>query len=441
MFNNILIVCVCLYATIINAQTTNISKIDSLLSSIASNNEIMGSISIYSNGEEIYKKSMGFADVAKQLPADEFTKYRIGSITKTYTATIIMQLIEEGKLSLNTPLETYFPLIPNSDRIDIESLLRHRSGLFNVTEEKDFSSWVMEYQTKSQMLARFVKNGTVFEPNTKTEYSNTNFILLSYVAEEIENKPFSTIVNSRIVKPLKLRKTEYGKVINTKNNEALSYAKKDENWSVLPETHMSAPMGAGAIVASPTEINIFYQNLFSGKLTSTTSLMEMKKEIDGIGMGMSNFHIIGKESYGHAGRIDGFESLAIYFPNDNLSVAFTTNALNVSIQSILLPVFELYFENDSNNQSKKTSFNYESKDLDVYLGTYNSSETPIEVVFSKNENILIAKTQRQPPFNLIALKKNFFEYPLLGLTFKFDIEKNSVTIEQGGKNGFELKKK
>ncbi|NAS29853.1 serine hydrolase [Flavobacteriaceae bacterium R38] len=439
MIKKTFLFCMCLCAFVINAQQLNESKIDSLLNLIASKDEVMGSISIYSNGKEIYNKSIGFADVKNRLQADEFTKYRIGSVTKTFTATVIMQLIEEGKLTLDTPLKTFFPLIPNADKIDIESLLKHQSGLFNVTEEKDFSTWMLEHQTREQMLARFIKNGTIFEPKTKTMYSNTNFILLSYIAEAIEDDNFSNIIDARIVKPLKLKRTGIGQSIQSKDNEALSYVKRDGNWKLLPETNMSAPMGAGAIVSTPKEINTFYENLFSGTLVSKTSLLKMKGEQGGVGMGMSNFFIMGKDSYGHAGRIDGFESLAIYFPKNKLSIAFTANALNVSVQSVLIPIFELIFGEDTKKENE-LSYQLASKDLNVYLGVYNSSETPVEVVFSKNENTLIAKTQGQPPFNLTPIGEDFFKYPVLGLTFKFNKTTQTVIIEQGGSNSFELKK-
>jgi D-alanyl-D-alanine carboxypeptidase len=102
----------------------------------------MGSISLFQNEAEIYTKTIGFSNVENQTKPNKRTKYRIGSITKTFTAVIIMQLIDEGKLSLETRLDNFFPDIPNASNITIESLLRHRSGLYDVTNQENFASWM-----------------------------------------------------------------------------------------------------------------------------------------------------------------------------------------------------------------------------------------------------------------------------------------------------------
>jgi len=311
------------------------SKLDLYFNSLESSDNQMLSISVFSNGNEVYKRSIGFTDVSNGKRPNELTKYRIGSISKTFTATIIMQLIDEQKLSLDTPLNKYFPHIVNSEKITVELLLRHRSGLFDIIRDKDINDWIYKTQTREQMLERFIKNGSIFEPDERTKYSSTNYLLLTYIAEEIENKPYSLILESRIIEPLELKRTEYGKKINTNGNEALSYTKEWYNWELEPETNMSAPSGAGALVSTPSEVNIFINSLFSGKLVSDASFNKMIDFRNRTGMGLFQLSFRHIGGIGHEGFIDGFRSIVVYFPKENFSVTILTNGLTTSFTSVI----------------------------------------------------------------------------------------------------------
>lgn len=417
----------------INSQTFNSKKLDSLFNTIESNNQGMGVISILKKNQPIYFKSMGYSNTDKNIKADENTKYRIGSISKTYTATIIMQMIDEKKLTLNSYLDSYFPQIPNASKITIEDLLRHQSGLYNITEEKDLRTWITKKQSREKMLARFAKHSVGFQPKEKTSYSNTNYILLSYIAEDIDGKSFSTILKNRIIKPLQLKRTHFGKPINAKKNEALPYYFENGKWnSITTETHLSAPMGAGGIIASTGDVAKFYMNLFSGKLVSNISLKKMTDTSKGMGLGMSSLDFKGLKVYGHDGGIDGFTSFALHIPEKNISIAIALNGSSTSILPLVISILEIYFENDSTLKSK-SSYKLTSKDLDQYLGIYSGNTFPAKVTFTKKKNILYAQATGQPLFKLIAVKKNVFKYDAMGITFSFGSEKDSLTIVFQGK--------
>ena len=176
-------------------------KLDSLISRIERHNKGMGSISIFQKGKEVYQISYGYENIEKDIHATKKTKYCIGSITKSFTATIIMQLIEENKLSLDTKLANFFPKIPYSKDITIEQLLRHRSGLVNYTNSPYFHSWSDTARTKSEMVEKFIENGAGFKPSEMSQYCNTNYVLLSFIAQKIEGKDYSEILTERISKP------------------------------------------------------------------------------------------------------------------------------------------------------------------------------------------------------------------------------------------------
>ncbi|MFT5762523.1 MAG: D-alanyl-D-alanine carboxypeptidase, partial [Polaribacter sp.] len=406
---------------------------DNLFDKLESENKAMGTVSIFDDGKEIYQKEIGFANYKTKTRADKFTKFRIGSITKTFTATIISQQIDEGKLTLNTFVKDYFPEIPNATKITIEDLLRHQSGLANITKDKEIRSWITKPQTRKQMINRFIKNGIDFEPKEKSEYSNTNFIILSYITEEIDKKSFSEILESRIIKPLQLKRTEFGKAIAPKNNEALPYYFENNQWNFIDmQTNMSAPMGAGAIVSTSSELNVFYSNLFSGKLTSAASLKKIMSIKNGKGLGIMQFDFKDLKVFSHDGGIDGFQSFALYIPEKNTTMAFTFNGLNAMMMPTVISILEAYFENDT-SLKKTTTLQLKTEELDVYLGVYSGETFPAKVTFTKKGTTLFAQATGQPIFELIAPKKDSFIYDAMGIRFDFNLKNKTMDLTFGGK--------
>jgi CubicO group peptidase (beta-lactamase class C family) len=177
-------------------------KIDSLFDSLAINNEYMGTISIFKKNQEIYSRSTGFADIKNDVLSNNKTRYRIGSISKTFTAVLIMQLVEENKLNLNDKLSEYFPEIKLSNHITIEQLLTHRSGIYNFTDIKDYKSWMEKPISKKELISKINNNKRRFKPNKKFEYSNSNYFLLSLIIEEIENNLFKNILEKKYSFPI-----------------------------------------------------------------------------------------------------------------------------------------------------------------------------------------------------------------------------------------------
>lgn len=326
-------------------KNKNRKKLNAFFNTIASINKGMGSISFFQDSEEIYHKTIGFSNVKNQIKSNKRTKYRIGSITKTFTATIIIQLVDEGKLSLETKLATFFPEIPNASNITIESLLRHRSGLYDITNQEDFANWMEKPQTQEQMVYRIIKNGIIFNVNEQMEYSNTNYILLSYIAEKIEGNTFDKILLSRIIEPCDLKDTYFGGEIKNENNEAFSYSMENE-WKLATETDMSVPMGAGGIISTPTDVNIFYDQLFNGNLISDSSRLAMTDIIDGWGMGLSQFPFPNKLAYGHPGSIDGFSSIVVYFPKEKLGITYIANGEDLPLRNIFFTALNIYFDDN-----------------------------------------------------------------------------------------------
>lgn len=422
-----------LLSMIVKGQDFDTQKLNDLFNTLEAENQLMGTISVTKNGDEVYYKSFGFYNVNQHLKPNKATKYRIGSITKTFTATVILQMIDEGKLTLNTTVSKYFSQIPNASKITIEDLLRHQSGLFNVTAQKDVKDWISKPQSRKQMLARFVKNGIVFQPKKDMQYSNTNYILLSYIAEEIDKKSYAKILEDRIINPLQLKRTEFGKAINSKNNEAFSYYFENDKWNKINrQTHMSAPMGAGAITSTANDLITFYNALFNGKLISEKALKEMTTTAGNFGLGISELQFKGMKVFGHSGAIDGFQSYALYIPRKNVALAILANGASAQVYPIMINVLETYFKNDKSLQGS-SSITVSSEDLDKYLGVYSGKTFPAKVTFTKKKNVLFAQATGQPIFELLPVEKDVFKYDSMGIVFKFSNQAKEMRINIGGK--------
>ena len=141
----------------------------------------MGTLSISENSKIIYSKSIGKDDVASGKLSNNLTKYRIGSISKMFTACLIFQAIEENKISLKQNINRFFPKIANSKEITIGNLLNHHSGIHNYTNDTSYLNYYTTSKSKKEMLEIIQAGGSDFKPNSKAEYSNSNYILLSFI--------------------------------------------------------------------------------------------------------------------------------------------------------------------------------------------------------------------------------------------------------------------
>lgn len=413
----------------ISAQDFNRAKLDSLFETIDRNDKGMGSISIFRNGEEIYSNTIGFADVNSRKKAGPETKYRIGSVSKTFTAAVVMQLIEEKKLNLNTKLFQFFPEVPNSEKISIENLLRHQSGLVNFSQAEDFKEWKGTEQSRTQMLNRIRENGFTFQPGEKSEYSNTNYLLLSYVIENIEKKDFAEVIKSRITGPLKLQNTYYGGVLNSAAGEAISY-NKTGNWTPVEQTHMSIVKGAGALSSTPSDLNRFLSALFSGKVVKPSGLEKMKELKGDFGIGLVALPLDEKVFYGHTGGIDGFNSVVAYLPEEGISIAFTSNARDMAPPAILLGAAKIFFGKEYEIPTFK-SFEVAAEDFVQYEGIYSGENFPLKLKIFTQEGQLMGQAEGQPSFPLEAYEKNKFKFDRLGVKLEFIPAQNKMIFKQG----------
>jgi D-alanyl-D-alanine carboxypeptidase len=417
--------------TSVNAQSINKARLDSLLNVLAANNKSMGSLAISQNGQIVYQKSIGNAaiDSPATIPASAKTKYRIGSISKMFTGVMVMQLVEEGKLTLETTLDKFYPEVPNAAKITIGMMLSHHSGLHNFTNDPAYMAYMLSPQTHEQMVTRIAAMKSDFEPGAKAQYSNTNFLLLSYIIEKVTKKTYPDLVKQRVINKIGLKDTYYGWKINTANNEALPYTYANNKWAKFSETDMTIPTGAGSMVSTPSDLDKFIEALFAGKLVKPASLELMKTMKDKFGLAMFLSDFKGKASYGHGGAIDAFRSELAYFPAEKLAVSYIANGGGYDPSKVMQGVLSICFN------APYTIPNFaEVKGLDKYLGVYANPVLPIKITITKDGAALIAQATGQSSFPLDATATaDSYAFEAAGIVMDFRPDKSELTLKQGGK--------
>jgi D-alanyl-D-alanine carboxypeptidase len=406
------------------------TKLDNYFNALEQNNKFMGSVAVSKNGEIIYTKSIGFADIENNLKATENSKYRIGSISKSFTTVLVLKAIEQKKLDLNQSIEKWFPTIKNAKKITVKHLLSHRSGIHNFTNDKDYLTYNTQRKTEEEMVEIIAKGGSDFQPDSKAEYSNSNFVLLTYILEKTLNKSYSELLQKYIVEPIGLTNTYVFEKINTSNKECKSY-RFVGSWNEETETDYTIPLGAGAITSTPSDLTKFADALFGGKLLKFESLEIMKTIKEGYGIGLFQIPFYKNVGYGHTGGIDGFSSVYSHFPDDIISYALISNGTNMNKNDISIAVLSAVYNKPYEIPSFKT-FNVTSEELDKYLGVYSSKQIALKITITKDGNTLIAQGTGQPAFPLEATDKDKFKFDQAGAKLEFNTKDKTLILFQGG---------
>lgn len=413
----------------------NSAKMDSLIHVLEQHDKAMGTLTLARNGKAFYKKAFGYKQLSGKIKNETDTKYRIGSVTKMFTATMILQLIEEGKLTLETKLGAYYPDIPNANDITIEQLLTHHSGLYNFTDG-EYLKFHTKPKTQQEILDIIAKQTPDFKPGERAGYSNTNYMLLGYIIEKLTGKSYSENLRLRIAGKTGLKNTYVGSKINPKNNEAYSYSFNGFNWIVEDETDMSLPGGAGALVSNTADLIKFIDALFSTKLVSETSLSRMATIKDGYGMGIFQAPFYDKKGYTHNGGIDGFSSSLVYFPDDKLEVALLMNGLTYQMNDIMIGILSIYYDKNYAIPEFKKPVQLPESSLGRYEGIYSSREFPLKITIARQGQKLTAQATGQDAFPLAAISETEFRFDTAGIVILFTIEADAtvkkLTLQQMG---------
>jgi len=413
------------------AQALDKAKLDQFFDRLAEKNMAMGSLIIAKDGNVLYSRSIGYGQISasEKKPLTAASRFRIASITKTYTVVMILQLVEEGKLKLTDTLDKFFPQVPNARKITIGQILAHRSGIPNV--RRDQATWKPgEPVTRDEMLALIVKGTPEFEPDTKNSYSNSGYFLLGLILEKLTGKPYDQALEERINSKIGLKDTYLATGhIDANKGEALTYVPTGSDWKQGFETHPSIGF---QLISTPGDMAKFIAALFELKLVSRQSLDQMITIRDGEGLGMVTFTFAGRTFYGNTGGGDNYGSWLAYQPEDKLVVAYATNAKVHPVKDIVSGVIDIYYGKPFEIPAfEAIAVNPEA--LDQYVGVYSSPDAPKKWTVTREGGTLFVRPGSENAAALEATAPDRFQLFGGRVTFEFDAAKNQMILKRAGR--------
>lgn len=295
-----------------------------------------------------YVSAKGQADVATHTPMQTTDTFRIGSLTKTFTATVVLHLVDEGKLRLDDPISKYslpavatshIPAIPDGDKITILMLLSHASGLYNYTENAAIEKQVMSRRasmTPQALVEAAIKEKPYFAPGEGYHYSNTDTIILGMLVEQLTGKPLAEEIDRRIIQPLHLTQTTFSTTsVNIPGHFSHGYLREMAGGPLVDWTVQNVSWGwaAGAMTSNLCDLRTFITSVTSGGLLSPDlqhqrmtywNAHATEPQLPTLKYGMNVFTLGG--FIGHNGGLPGFVSMAMRNPESGATIIFMLNA-------------------------------------------------------------------------------------------------------------------
>jgi D-alanyl-D-alanine carboxypeptidase len=303
-------------------------------------------VAVYSPEEGYWAGASGYANLESKTPMQVCHLHYGQSLTKTYTAVAILQLVESGQLDLNLPISRYLPetitgLLPDVHAVTVRMLLNHTSGLADYTANADYVASVLQHPLRTyssrELLAYLDKTPLQFTPGHHAAYSNTNYLLLALIADQIQGD-HARLIQDRVLRPLNLQRTFYHDQADYLNRPNLvdSYFDrfgngKLENITQMQRANVGSMHGDDGIIAPPIEYINFLRGVFEGRLVSTQSLLEMTTWIKDqrgkptYGLGLERTEFAGQVAYGHGGAGLGAGCGLYYFPDKGIYVYISIN--------------------------------------------------------------------------------------------------------------------
>lgn len=322
----------------VDAQTKN-DQLDKLITTYVNEGKFNGSVLIAEHDKITYKKGFGFANMEWNIPNQPDTKFRLGSITKQFTAMLVLQLVEQGKLKLDASVSAYLPDYPqpNGNNITIHHLLTHTSGIPNYTSFLHFFEEKSRYSySPSKLIKLFADSTLQFKPGEKYAYSNSGFILLGAIIEKVTGKSYEQVLQEQILTPLHMTNSGYDHADILIKNRASAYEKRGITFYNAPYIDMSIPYAAGSIYSTVEDLYLWDQALYANQLLQKKNMDLLFTKHISTGKGYYGYGwFIDEMSIGntkevlqtieHGGSVNGFSSLLTRIPSDHSLIILLNN--------------------------------------------------------------------------------------------------------------------
>jgi CubicO group peptidase (beta-lactamase class C family) len=382
-----------------------IRNVDAFMHSAIEKSRFTGTILIARDGKVLISKGYGMANAEYEVPNSPRTKFRIGSLTKQFTATAILMLQEQGKLNVQDSLCKYLPQCPTSwQSLTIHHLLTHTSGIQDV----DYTQARVASLSVANTLERLKDKPLEFTAGKIFRYSSTNYILLGYIIERVSGEPYQVFLRRHIFDPLEMKDTDYDDNQRILKNRATGYSLRGGNLVHAAYVNMSIPFSAGGLYSTVEDLYKWDQSLYTEKLISRQTLNAMFSPGKGnYGYGWYIENQLGTRFISHSGWLDGFHSFIIRLPDKRVSVIVLSNLDGTPASTIARALAAITLGIKRTTLKERHTVKVNTEAFDSYIGEYEVAPNFI-ISVSREEDKLFGHTTGRAKVELLPESESMF---------------------------------
>jgi CubicO group peptidase (beta-lactamase class C family) len=386
------------------------ARMDQIVQSYVADHRFMGTALVARGERVLFDRAYGSANLEWDVPNTPDTKFRLGSITKQFTAASILLLEERQKLSVNDLLKKYMPDAPSAwDKVTIFHLLTHTSGVPSFTSLPDYPKIEPFATTPAKLIALVRDKPMDFEPGEKWLYDNSGYVLLTYVVEKVSGDSYEKFVRDNIFTSLGMTNSGYDSNSAIIRHRAVGYSPGRSGVENAGFIHMTVPQGAGALYSTTGDLLKWELGLFGGKVLKAASLDKMTtpfKNNYAFGLGVETSG--GRKKISHGGGIEGFNTQLAYYPEDKLTVAVLANLNGPAVGDIADKLAAIARGETVILPSERKEITLDSKVLSRYVGAYQMPGSGPAMLIALDGNQLTSKLGAQPPLPIFAQSETMF---------------------------------
>src|SRR5579864_329754 len=418
--------------------TADVARMEQIIQAYVPS-KFMGTVLVAQNGKILLDKGYGFANLEWDIPNTPTTKFRLGSITKQFTAASILLLEERGKLKIDDPVKKYMTDAPAAwDKITIFHVLTHTSGIPSFTGFPDYQSREAQAMTPEKLVEWFRDKPLEFEPGTKWNYSNSGYVLLGYLIEKISGQSYSDFLQQNIFTPLGMKDSGYDSNSAIIAHRAAGYTPGKNGPVNAGFVHMSIPFSAGALYSTTEDLLRWEQGLFGGKVLKPESLAKMTTPFkQDYGFGLQVHTVDGHKVIDHGGGIEGFNTELAYYPEDKLTVVALSNLNGDAPDQIVTRLAALARGEKVELPSERKEISIVPKILQQYVGTY-AMAPKINMMITLEGGQLISQMSGQGKVPLFATSETKFFPKVVDAEIEFGKDDKGavayLVLHQGGRD-------
>jgi CubicO group peptidase (beta-lactamase class C family) len=417
-------------------------QLDSLIGYYAKEDNYSGVVFIAEKGRVLFNKAYGYRNAQEKQPHTTGSIFQIGSLTKQFTAEVVLMLAKEKKLELTDKLSKYFPDFPNSEKINVTHLLSHTSGLYNYTEDSLFSEVLQFKKVSRETMLNLVRNKPIkFEPGSQFSYSNTNYVLLGYIIEKVTGKGYDEVVRNYIFKPLGMKKSGFDYMGLKDKDKSAGYDLLDETNSVpAPPTDYTASFAAGAMYSTAEDLYTWHKALQSYKLLPKDwQEKAYTPNQDRYGFGWLADTAFEKRVLLHSGGISGFTSYILRVQEEDLCIIMLENNGNPATDknNMMIHTLSYFYSPRFEMPVAKEPVNVPTELLQQYTGSYAINDNFVLEVTLSGKTLYVQATG-QPKLKIVPESNTMFFSKVVEARIEFvkgdDGKISKLILHQGGRD-------